>query len=135
MTRYLLDTNACIAWIKNQAGLVDKVASAGRGTLFLCGTVQSELWFGACKSQRRDANQAVLREFFTILPSLEFNEAVAEHFGDIRYELEKAGRPIGPFDTQIAAFARAHGCTLVTHNTREFARVPNLSIEDWQARA
>jgi tRNA(fMet)-specific endonuclease VapC len=32
----------------------------------------------------------------------------------------------------IAAIARAHGLTLVTHNTAEFSRVPRLAIEDWQ---
>jgi tRNA(fMet)-specific endonuclease VapC len=39
---------------------------------------------------------------------------------------------IGPLDVQIAAIALANGCTLVTHNTSEFARVPGLRIEDWQ---
>jgi tRNA(fMet)-specific endonuclease VapC len=33
---------------------------------------------------------------------------------------------------QIAAIARALGCTLVTHNTSEFSRVPGLTLEDWE---
>jgi hypothetical protein len=44
----------------------------------------------------------------------------------------RQGKPIGPYDLQIAAIARAHGLIVVTHNTREFARVPGLMLEDWQ---
>jgi tRNA(fMet)-specific endonuclease VapC len=133
MSRYLLDTNACIAWLKNHPQVVARITAAGEGGIALCGTVKSELWWGACKSQRVLENQAKLREFFTALPTLPFDDAVAEHYGSIRFELERVGQPIGPFDTQIAAFARAHGCTLVTHNLREFLRVPDLQVEDWHA--
>ena len=47
--------------------------------------------------------------------------------------LEKRGTPIGNSDTLIAGQALARGMTLVTHNTREFARVPGLQLEDWEA--
>ena len=33
---------------------------------------------------------------------------------------------------QIAAIALANSCSLVTHNTSEFSRVPGLMLEDWQ---
>ncbi len=39
--------------------------------------------------------------------------------------------PIDAFDTEIAAQAIAHNLVMVTNNTREFARVPHLRIEDW----
>jgi tRNA(fMet)-specific endonuclease VapC len=50
----------------------------------------------------------------------------------IRHHLEKLGTPIGPYDLQIAAIALVHGLTVVTHNTAEYSRVPNLMIEDWE---
>ena len=98
----------------------------------LCAPVKAELWFGACKSQRIAENQARLRLFFNDLPSLSFDDDAAEHFGDIRAALARQGKPIGPYDLQIAAIARAYGLIVVTHNTREFARVPGLMLEDWQ---
>lgn len=55
----------------------------------------------------------------------------AEHYADIRGRLEKKGKVIGPADLIIAATARAAGAVLVTHNTKEFSRVPGLQIEDW----
>jgi tRNA(fMet)-specific endonuclease VapC len=53
-------------------------------------------------------------------------------FGDIRADLARKGTPIGPYDLQIAAIALANNLTLVTHNTGEFSRVPNLQLIDWE---
>jgi tRNA(fMet)-specific endonuclease VapC len=53
------------------------------------------------------------------------------HYGRIRAALEQAGTTIGPLDLLIAAHALALNATLVSHNTREFGRVPDLSLEDW----
>ncbi len=49
----------------------------------------------------------------------------------MRLQLEAAGTPIGPADLPIAAIARRHGHTLVTHKLREFERVPELKLVDW----
>lgn len=51
----------------------------------------------------------------------------------IRLDLGRSGRPFGPNDLLVAATARAHDLVLVTHNTREFGRVPGLRVEDWEA--
>ena len=55
------------------------------------------------------------------------------HYADIRAALERAGTPIGNNDLFIAAHARSRGMTLVTHNVRQFRRVPGLRVEDWLA--
>jgi tRNA(fMet)-specific endonuclease VapC len=49
----------------------------------------------------------------------------------IKCELEREGRPIGPYDLLIAGHARSEGLILVTNNEREFARVQGLRIENW----
>lgn len=49
----------------------------------------------------------------------------------MRAGLERAGTPIGPLDTLIAAHALALGARLVTRNEREFARVPGPEVESW----
>ena len=132
MSRYLLDANVCIAMMKRHTGVLNRILEVGMDSLLLCAPVKAELWFGACKSQRIAENQARLRLFFNDLPSLSFDDDAAEHFGDIRAALARQGKPIGPYDLQIAAIARAYGLIVVTHNTREFARVPGLMLEDWQ---
>ena len=56
----------------------------------------------------------------------------ADRFASLRRHLDTLGTPIGPYDLQIAAIALVNGCTLITHNTREFSRVPGLLLEDWE---
>ena len=63
---------------------------------------------------------------------MDFDLNSALHFAEIRAELELQGRPIGPYDLQIAAIARANGMTLATNNVAEFGRVPGLLVEDWE---
>jgi tRNA(fMet)-specific endonuclease VapC len=71
--------------------------------------------------------------FCATLPWLPFDDRAAETHAVIRQELAKPGTPIGPYDLIIAATALVHDLILVTHNTGEFARVPKLRLEDWQA--
>jgi tRNA(fMet)-specific endonuclease VapC len=64
---------------------------------------------------------------YTVLP---FDGAAARVFGEVRRTLMSAGKPIGPFDTMVAATALANNLILGTHNTAEFSRVPGLTLED-----
>ena len=61
-----------------------------------------------------------------------FDRASAERYAELRADLQRQGQIIGGNDMQIAAIALVHGLILVTHNTREFSRIPGLSLEDWQ---
>ncbi len=132
MSRYLLDTNACIAWLRNDKSVVRRVVLAGEGNIFICAPVKAELWFGACKSLRVTENQERLQQFFDDLPSLPFDDASARHFGEIRAPLARQGKPLGPYDLQIAAIALARNLTVITDNVGEFSRVPGLTTENWQ---
>lgn len=129
---YLLDTNAIVALMKNQLYIVERVRQVGRSELTLCAPVEAELWFGACKSSRPEENRRRLLTLLAWLPSLPFAGEATRHFGEIRATLARQGNPIGPYDLQIAAIARAHDLTVVTDNVGEFSRVPGLKIENWQ---
>ena len=49
----------------------------------------------------------------------------------VRAKLERAGTPIGPLDTLIAAQAIARKLTVVSNNEREFRRVAGITIVNW----
>lgn len=90
-----------------------------------------ELTFGALKSARPEQNLAAVRALADGLPVLALEAAVADAYGRVRLELEKAGARIGANDLLIAAQALHQGVTLVTNNQREFSRVPGLRVENW----
>jgi tRNA(fMet)-specific endonuclease VapC len=128
---YLLDTNIVIALMKENINVMAQVRRVGRAELWLCAPVEAELWFGVYKSGKREENRQRLLTLLSWLPSVSFSSEATPHFGDIRATLTHIGKPIGPYDLQIAAIARAQSLILVTHNTREFARVPGLTLEGW----
>jgi tRNA(fMet)-specific endonuclease VapC len=94
--------------------------------------VLAELYRGALRSSNPAATRAVVDTFAAPYVILPFDQAAADVHSRIRVHLERLGQLIGPYDHMIAAIALAHGCTLVTHNTKEFSRVPGLTLEDWE---
>lgn len=130
---YLLDTNVCIHLLNQRLpNVIEHFRQHTPADIALCSVVKAELLYGAQRRPRREANLLALRTFFAPLASLVFDDAAAEHYGQIRADLLIQGKPIGPNDFLIAAIARAHDATLVTHNTAEFSRVPGLRLEDWE---
>jgi tRNA(fMet)-specific endonuclease VapC len=131
MLRYLLDTNFCIRLIKRPsqtlAGRFEREADA----ICISTIVVGELIFGAEKSGARMRNLASVTDFVKRLAVLDFDAAAAESFADIRAELERSGKPIGPYDMLIAGHARSWGLTVVSYNRWEFERVPGLRVETW----
>lgn len=130
---YLLDTNVCIRYLnKSNSGVVSKLSSMPSTDIRLCSIVRSELYFGAYKSQQRKSNLAILDNFFSQFSSLPFDDLAASIAGQERARLAAIRQSIGLLDLFIAAIAVANNLTLITHNTREFSRIANLQIEDWE---
>ncbi len=129
---FLPDTNVVSAYFQQRdAGLARKFAAAFPN-LRLSILVLAELEYGAAKS-------GVARHR-SRLDSLLANVAVESFgpedslcYGRLRANLERSGNIIGTMDTLIAAQAFRLGATVVTHNLREFSRVPGLKVEDWQS--
>jgi tRNA(fMet)-specific endonuclease VapC len=92
----------------------------------------AELEYGARQSDHYDREISAVRKILTPFATFAFEaNACAEHYGAIRYALERAGRTIGAMDLLIAAQARALEATLVTNNTDHFSRVAGLTCENW----
>lgn len=134
---YMLDTNACIHLLTDrypdyQHRILEKLEALPSDTpVLLSSIVVFELSYGVQKSRWRTANREVLREFLLDFQISPFDESAAQVAGDVRADLERQGKPIGPMDTLIAAHALSLGATLVSHNTAEFSRVKGLKLENW----
>lgn len=131
MTNFLLDTNIVSDLVRNPQGqIASRVRKVGEALVATSIVVAAELRYGAeKKSSPRLALQ--LEAVLGALPVLPFESPADEFYGRVRVQLEALGKPIGSNDLLIAAHALSLGCTLVTDNTREFARVRGLKVENW----
>jgi tRNA(fMet)-specific endonuclease VapC len=127
----LLDTNICIYALKRRADVLERLLSESRPEVVLSAITEAELRAGAAKSVSPTRTLRSLESFLEPFTILEFGSADAIAYSHVRAKLERAGTPIGPLDTFIAAHAVARGLTLVTNNEREFRRVGGLKLENW----
>jgi len=133
--KYLLDTNICIAIIKDCPAEVKKRLTRMRvGDVAISSIVLAELWYGVELSQRQEENSTALDNFLQYVPVLDWPEHAGRQYGKIRAYLKKMGTPIGANDMLIASHAVALDATLVSDNSREFLRVPGLKLENWIER-
>ncbi len=131
MLRHMLDTNICIYVIKNRpAGLRERFNRLA-DQLCISAVTLAEIIYGAEKSSRQTENIKVVEQFASRLDVLPFGERAATHYGQIRADLERAGRPIGLYDMMIGGHARSEGLTLVSNNVREFQHIEGLRIDNW----
>ncbi len=131
MTRYLLDTNVISELVKNPRGKAAKrIARIGEDNICTSIIVAAELRYGCAKK----GSERLLKSIEDLLAEIDVlpleSPADAE-YGNIRSELEQAGKPIGANDLLIAAHAKVVNATLVTANIDEFKRVRGLKVENW----
>ena len=133
--QWMLDANILSYLIKHPAGaLAQRIARLEPDALCTSAIVACELRFGAQRKGSPSLSRKV-EQLLSEITVLTLGGDVAIDYADIRFTLERAGTPIGNHDLFIAAHARSLGLVLVTHNLREFARVPGLQVEDWMGAA
>lgn len=134
---YLPDTNVFSRYLRGEDQAVKARLEANLRYCRLSSVVLSELEYGAAKcpdvpmlrTRIERLRQVIGNEVDYCCDDARFYGAVRAHLA----RLKPNTQPIGPYDLMLAAQALRLGAILATHNTNEFARVPNLSIEDWQA--
>lgn len=129
--RHLLDTNIVSDLVRNPQGLIAaRIAQLGEDAVCTSVIVAAELRFGAAKtgSPRLTAQLEAVLAALEVLP---FKAPADAAYGQLRARLEAAGTPIGGNDMLIAAHAISSGCSVVTDNEREFARIGGLTVVNW----
>lgn len=126
----MLDTNICSYILRSHPTVLAHFQNQDFSRIALSSVVAAELRYGAKKSSRPQL-YAQIEEWLSVVPILAWDDAATRCYAAIRVALEQQGRPIGGMDLMIAAHALAENAVLVTHNTREFARVDGLLLEDW----
>ena len=128
---YMLDTDICSYVMKEHPiEVLQRFDALDADALCVSAITQAELLYGAERLQSRRLTQLVNR-FLGRMRILPWSEEAGAVYARKRYELDKAGTPIGNMDLLIAAHALAVGATVVTNNTRHFCKVPGLIVENW----
>jgi tRNA(fMet)-specific endonuclease VapC len=132
LIHYLLDTNICMYLIKKRPPeVLEQFRQHPPRNVAISTITLFELEYGAQKSQQIQRTLDALARFLLPLTLLDIDRRAAADAAVIRADLEKKGTPIGPYDLLIAGLARSRDITLVTNNTKEFARIDNLRLENW----
>jgi len=134
--KYMLDTNICIALIRQKsAALIQHLTVHEPGEVGISSITLAELAYGVEKSAFREKNQAALQQFLLPMGQAEFDDHAAIAYGKIRADLERAGQSIGSMDLLIGAHALSMSVVLVTNNSKEFQRINGLKVEDWLSKS
>lgn len=130
--KYHLDTSTVVLFLRAKSPKIRaKVNAVSPGQISVSQVARAELLVGCLKSERPNVQRDRVDRFLANVTIMDLDALVAEHYAEIRAELESVGMPIGPNDLFIAATARAAGAILVTTNEGEFRRVPGLKVENW----
>jgi len=131
---YMLDTDTCISLIKARPDKISRrLSRLPVEDVGVSSVVAAELWYGVALSEKKKLNEAALRDFLDFVNVLDWPSGACPVYGRIRAHLKKKGTPIGAMDLLIASHAVFLSAALVTNNTREFDRVPELKVENWLA--
>lgn len=134
MSEYLLDTDISSYIMKrSHEAVLRRLQTVPIGAVAISVITKSELLYGVEVSPRRQQDSLALSEYLRHVEVLDFPDEAALHYAQIRAALKASGAMIGANDLFIAAHARSLRLTLVTNNTGEFGRVPDLKIENWAA--
>jgi tRNA(fMet)-specific endonuclease VapC len=131
--KVMLDTNICVDIIRERPQpVLNRFKTHAIGDIGISVVTLAELEYGVSASRRPAKNREALDLFLLPLELVAFDRRATAAYGRLRAALEKKGQMIGSMDLLIAAHAVSLDVRLVTHNAREFGRVPGLKIEDWQ---
>ena len=132
MPRYMLDTDTCSYIMRRSSEPLNKrITKTPPSDVCISVITKAELLFGVEVSPRRQHDETELTIFLRYIEVMDFPDEAAAHYAQIRAGLKSRGTMIGANDLFIAAHARSQGLILVTNNTREFGRVPHLTVENW----
>ena len=131
MTLYMLDTNAASEALRGHPAFDARLQALQPGQWCISAVTCSEMRYGVARRPEAVRLHRLVDEFLRITPILAWDAQAANRHGELRADLKARGTPIGDFDEMIAAHALATGAVMVTDNTRHFARVTGLVLENW----
>jgi tRNA(fMet)-specific endonuclease VapC len=127
---YMLDTDTVSFALRGHGQVGTRIVDHAPSELCISAITVAELRYGADHRKSTKLHRLIDTFVETVLVA-PFDESCAVAFGKLATKLVAKNRPIGSYDTLIAAHAVALGVTLVTNNEKHFSQVDGLKIENW----
>jgi tRNA(fMet)-specific endonuclease VapC len=119
--------------MRNHPKAILRMAAVPPGDCAVSTVTAYELYAGVEKCSKPAQERAKVDLLLKTVHEIAFESAAAKESARIRAILESQGLALGPYDLLLAGLALACCMTMVTANTKEFSRVPRLTVEDWQS--
>ena len=132
MSKYLLDTNVLIDMCRGVNGIRERIVEAGPDNCFVSQISLTELQTG-CELTQNEVERINLEFCRTKFRALPVNDKVLDFFARMKAAQITAGRKVPDFDLLIAATAKCHNLTVVSHDFKHFAMIDGIRLEDWTA--
>jgi tRNA(fMet)-specific endonuclease VapC len=126
----ILETDTCIELLRGNRTVLERRAAV-LDVVVTTWVSAAELYFGAALSTAPDGNRTLVDDFLRSTAVVDMDSRAARIFGETKALLQRKGEIVPDADLLIGAIALARGATLVTGNSRHFARMPGLQCEDW----
>lgn len=126
---FLLDTDTCSSLLRTTA-LAHRF-NQHLGRLHISTITLAELYTWALRLKAPPKRIQGVRDFLRDVKVLDVTADISRRFGKIQATLLDIGKPAPEMDLMIAATALVHDLTLVTHNTKDYANISGLRLEDW----
>ncbi len=128
---HLLDTDICIYWLNGRPEIREQALAVGISNLAISSITVAELYFGAYNSTRTIQNLERAEQFVGAIAIIPPTTTTLRRFGELKANLRRSGKPVADFDLMIASTALSEQLILVTNNTRHYARIPDLVLQNW----
>ena len=132
MSKYLLDTNVLIDMCRGINGIRERIVEAGPDNCFMSQISLAELQTG-CELTQNEVERINLEFCRTKFRALPVNEKVLDCFAQMKAAQIRLGKKAPDFDLLIAATAKCHNLTVVSHDFKHFALIDGIRLEDWTA--
>jgi tRNA(fMet)-specific endonuclease VapC len=132
MTRFLLDSNVCIACLRRKPWALKVLGSVPLASVAISSLTVGELMLGTLLSEHPSQELAKVEAFLRPIQVIPFGRDEAIQWAHLDAQLRQQGNRIEAEDAMIAATAMTLGMTLVSGNTKHFERVKGLKSVDWE---
>jgi tRNA(fMet)-specific endonuclease VapC len=130
MRRYMLDTDMCIYLMKHQPERVARrFSECDVGEVVMSAITYAELEYGVVAAADPASERQHLLALVEDIVVAPFDQIAGSAYGPVRYATRESRKD--HLDKLIAAHAIALQVVLVTNNTKDFSRYPELRMENW----